>query len=399
MRIRTLSLTAATLAAAVSASTAVTAFAAPVRTPAASQLPALDPALLRQAISGLPDTTVTSALVRVTGSAGRWSGRSGVGDVGTAAPPPSDGRFRIGSVSKVFTATVTMQLIAEHRLDVNQTIQNYMPGLLPSSYAPITVGQLLDHTSGLPGGTISEGDAAWFVQHRFDSYTPQQIVDDFIQQPLRFAPGSEQEYNGNNYFVLGLLIEKITGRSYAREVTDRIIRPLGLRDTSVPDADDYHIPGPHAHGYVAVPTGSTNLVDITEQSPWPWAEGGLISSTRDLTRLIDALMKGGLVPQAELRLMTTAPDVPYADSSNCQAVAHPGRACFGMGLMEVQLPNGVTAWGKTGSRPGYTTGVFATTDLQRVIVYSLTPTGDKDGSEMPLVLRIAAAAFDPELAG
>jgi D-alanyl-D-alanine carboxypeptidase len=67
--------------------------------------------------------------------------------------------------------------------------------------------------------------------------------------------------------------------------------------------------------------------------------------------------------------------------------------------MRVTLPNGVTGWGKTGSRPGYTSGMFATRDLRRVVVYSINPTGDKDGSEMPYVLKIAAAVFDPQLVG
>lgn len=91
----------------------------------------------------------------------------------------------------------------------------------------------------------------------------------------RFPPGTQQQYNGIDYYVAGLLIEKVTGDSYAREVERRIISPLRLRDTSVPAATTRTCPAPHAHGYVAVTeNGATTLHDVSRQSPWAWAEPG-----------------------------------------------------------------------------------------------------------------------------
>lgn len=363
-------------------------------------LPPLDPKAMSAAIAGLPDAKVTGALVRVTGSAGRWSGTSGVGDLRTGRPVPVGGRYRIASISKVFTAVVVLQLAAEHRVGLGRAVQDYLPGLLPASYPEITVRELLDHTSGLPEGTTGTGDAAWFVAHRFDGWTPRQIVAEATTRPMRFRPGTQQQYNGINYYVAGLLIEKVTGDSYAREVERRIIRPLRLRDTSVPDRHDPDLPGPHAHGYVAVTeNGATTLHDVTRQSPWAWAEGGLISSGTDLTRLLTAIFQGRLVPPRELGEMFTLPDVPYTGSpGNCHVGPTAGRACFSAGLTTTTFPDGVTVWGKTGSVPGYTSGVFATRDLRRLLVYSINPTGDADGSETPYVVRIAAATFDPDLA-
>jgi D-alanyl-D-alanine carboxypeptidase len=277
-------------------------------------------------------------------------------------------------------------------------VQHYLPGLLPASYPAITVRQLLNHTSGLPGGDLGDGDAQWFVEHRFDSWTPRQIVADAVTHPMEFAPGTAQRYNGTNYYVAGLLIEHLTGRTYAHEVRQRIIRPLNLRNTYVLDRHDPRLPGAHAHGYVAVTKdGTTTLHDVSRQSPYPWAEGGLISDSADLRTLITAIFQGRLVPAADLNEMFTVPDVRYVGKDNCNIGPDAGRACFSAGLMKSTLPNGLSGWGKTGARPGYTTGVFATRDLSRVLVYSLNATGNKDGSEGPYVQRIVAATFDPDL--
>ncbi|GAA0698898.1 serine hydrolase domain-containing protein [Kitasatospora atroaurantiaca] len=367
--------------------------AAPAATASAtaSPLPPLDAAAVRQSIAGLPNADVNGALVQVKGRAGEFEGASG-------EALSVDGRFRVGSISKVFTATVVLQLAAEHRLDLDGTVQRYLPGVLPAEFPPIKVGQLLDHTSGLPrgtGGAWGDGTAASFAAHRFVSWTPQQVVATLAGQTMSFEPGTAQQYNGMNTFVAGMLIEKVTGHSYAHEVRHRIIQPLGLHDTSVPDARDPRLADPAARAMLTVtdPDGTSHRVDVTEQSPWPWAEGGLISSAPDLDRFITALFRGRLLPPAQQEKLFTVPDVPNHQSSHCNTGPTAGRACMSMGLESVQI-NGVTVWGKTGSRPGWTNGVFATRDLSRRVVYSLNPTG-LDGAESAYILRIANAVFAP----
>lgn len=366
--------------------------------PAASavpgQVPPVDGTALRQAIAGLPAPGITSALVRISGSAGDWRGASGTADLATGRPAAPGATFRIGSVTKVFTATVVLQLAAEHRLDLSGTVQHYLPGVLPSGVPPVTVAELLDHTSGLPGGSVDdgEGDPARFVAERFGHPTPAQVVAELAGKPMRFAPGTAQQYNGENYFLLGMLIEKVTGRTYAAEVTDRILRPLRLTDTRVPAPTDYRVGERPLHGYLAVPSdGTTRLADVTAQSPYPWAEGGMVSSARDLDTLMTALLGGRLLPPDQQKDLFTVPDVPYVGTSQCQ-LGDPGRACFGLGGLMRQTVDGVTVWGKTGSRPGYTDGVFATPDLARVLVYAFTPT-DENGAYSDFILGIAHAAL------
>ncbi|MFE0384320.1 serine hydrolase domain-containing protein [Streptomyces bungoensis] len=380
---------------------AVPASAATLRPPsvaATAPLPGLDPVALKAAIGGLPNADVTGALLRITGRAGHWSGTSGAGNLETGQGVPPNGHIRIGSISKVFTATIVLQIAAEHRIDLDEPVQRYLPGVLPADLPPVTVGQLLNHTSGLPGGAhdpeFGDGSPEWFAANRRKSFTPQQVIDLMAGQPMQFAPGTAQQYNGMNYYVAGLLIEKITGHTFADEVRSRITRPLALHDTYVPDADDPRLPSPHSDGYLTVKSsdGTTRPVDVTEQSPWPWAEGGMISTPVDLDRFMTALFRGRLLPPAEQAELFTVPDVPSFHSSQCRTEADAGRACMTMGLMRVKASNGVVVWGKTGSRPGYTSGVFSTRDLSRTIVYSVNPT-NLNGTEIRYIQQIAAASF------
>jgi len=382
---------------------AATVAGAAVSAAAAVPTPPLDPQALHKALADVPNSEITGALMKVTGPSGRWSGTAGLSDVATGAGVSSGDRFRIGSVTKVFTATVVLQLVGEGRIDLDQTIQHYLPGLFPAAYPAVTVAELLNHTSGLPRVSnlpMNEGDPAWFVEHRFQAWTPQQIVAAALTEagtpanPMDFAPGTAQRYNGVNYYLLGMLIEKITGDSYAHQVQDRILRPLHLGATSVPDADDPFIPGPHLHGYLAVGSAG-DLADVSDQSPYPWAEGGMISDADDLTRFLTALTEGHLLRPAETKLLFEAPQVPYMDKSHCFMGPQAGRACFSMGLMSVTMPDGVVGWGKTGSRPGYTDGMFVSSDLRRTVVYAYTPTDDGNGGDTSFLMGIATAVFDP----
>jgi len=360
----------------------------------AATVAAPNAAALRASIAGYPNEEITSAVALVGGTGGHWSGTSGTGDPATGRPVKADGRFRIGSISKVFTATVLLQLAAEHRVDLDGTVQQYLPHTLPDGYPDVTVRQLLNHTSGLPtGGDLGgdDGGEAWFAAHPGEHWSPQEVVAEAMTHPKEFMPGTAQEYNGTNYFVAGLVIEKVTGRSFAQEVTDRILRPVGLHHTSVPAADDTALPDPTAHAVLAVPRpdGGTTLADVTRQSPWPWAEGGMISTAPDLERFFSALLHGELLPPAQQAELFAVPDVPNFRNHNC-----PGdHACFSTALMRFSPAPGVEFWGKTGTRPGYSSGVFGTRDGSRDLVYSFTPTS-RFGASFAAQYRVFTAAFD-----
>lgn len=337
----------------------------------------LDRAALQASLDGLPDVAVSGALARVSGRDGRWSGMAG------PTVPSADANFRIGSVTKVFTSTVTLQLVAEGRLTLDTPVQQVLPGTLPADWAPMTIGQLLSHTSDLPRpqppapGTTPASAVADAVRAAAEAGAPKPV------------PGSRQQYNGLNHFLLGMAIEKTTGRTYAEEVQRRIARPLGLRHTYVPAADDLSLPAPHTRAlWDASGTGTGELVDNSRQSPWAWAEGGMISNAPELDRFFTALMQGRLLPPAQQKLLTEP--VPGFEGN---------RTFSRGGLQHIELRPGTWVWGKTGSYNGYTSGVFASEDRGRVLVYSLNPTNrrpqkETDGlTELDRVFKIARAAF------
>ncbi|MDT9688764.1 serine hydrolase domain-containing protein [Streptomyces sp. P9(2023)] len=317
----------------VTTATATTATTGSATTATAPAHGRIDAAALRAALGGLPDPYVRGAMVTVTGRDGRWTGTAGEWTA------PVDGQFAVGSVTKLFTAAIALQLVGEGRLSLDDTVQDLLPGLLPSSYAPITVGQLLSHSSGLQKPECARPG------------TPVEVVTSAVSCGTPKAPGATVQYNGINYFLAGLVIEEVTGRSYGEELRDRVVRPLGLRHTSLP-ADD-----------------------------WAWAEGGLVSTAGDLRRFMNVLMRGGLHRPAERTSLFTVPPIPGANFS------------YG-GLMRTPAPGGgPLVWGKTGTNRGYTSGVFATPGADRVVVYSTLTTGKDATQETDRVLRIVGAAF------
>ncbi|MFE3648946.1 serine hydrolase domain-containing protein [Streptomyces sp. NPDC059152] len=362
-----------------------TAAAASPPTPPAppAPLPPLDVTALRTALSDLAHPEVTGAQLRVTGKAGRWYGTAGVADRTSGRPIDEHDTFRIGSITKVFVATVVLQLAAEHRLVLDAPVQRHLPGVLPSAFPPISVTQLLNHTSGLPDesrdGAPDLSTPEGIARHRYDRWTPEQLVALISRGPMKFTPGSKQEYRGINYVLLALLIERLTGRHYGEVIADRILHPLGLRRTSLPGRDP-RIHGPHVHGYLRMTDGS--LLDITAYDQTSaWGEGEMISTTGDLDRFQTALFSGTLLPRPVLERMFTLPDgVRMVDGS-------PAR--YGAGLQTVTM-NGITFWGKTGERYGYASFMIATRDQQRRAVLAFNPT-HRDATQLQMTLRVGEA--------
>jgi D-alanyl-D-alanine carboxypeptidase len=353
---------------------------------AVTELPPLDPAKLAAAIAGLPNDEASGALLQVRGSAGCWQGTSGVANIHTGQKVPRDGRFRVGSMTKSFTATAALQLVAHGKLDLNRTVQSYLPDLLPAEYPPITIDQLLTYTSGLPGQRINHKDPTWVLAHRFDTWTPRQLFDLAFYEngqvyPMRFTPGTQQNYGNIDYLVLGAVIEKVTGRPYGDAIRDGVIRPLHLTATTVPGTDT-KIHGPHANGYELQADGS--YVDITDANPtYQWSAAEIVSNAPDLDRFLTALMSGKLLPARETALLFEIPDVPLYEGDGA-------RAYLGHGLARLPAGN-LVFWGKTGDRPGYNNGMAATKDLTRRVVFSVN-TLHMGGAEQPKVTRKIIAA-------
>ncbi|MFI1245145.1 serine hydrolase domain-containing protein [Streptomyces anulatus] len=366
--------------------------AAPGSRPVASGAPrsqdAPDARALRAAIDGLPRQDAVAALVRVGGTGGSWRGSAGVRDLPSGRPADPAARFRAGSVTKVFTAATVLQLAGERKLSLDRAARHYLPDLIPAAYGEVTVRQLLDHTSGIPAADLPGRNLEEWYAHRFDVHTPRSMVASATAKEREFAPGVSQHYLNINYTVLGLLIERVTGHAYAREVSDRILRPLGLRSTYFPGADP-RIRGPHNRGYqvFATPGRGDELRDVTVWGPTDgWAAGDIISTTVDLERFTTALFGGRVVRGPLLEEMFTLPDA----SVRTYGSGEPAR--FGAGLSVFTL-GGRQVWGKTGGRWGYNSVVAATRDLSRSLVCSVGATDAKGKDANATAMGIVVAAF------
>lgn len=322
----------------------------------------VDPAAAQAALDRMTSTGLAGVQARIVDGDEVLVLRSGVARLGGDRPVPLDGRFRVGSVTKTFTSVVLLQLVGEGKVELDAPVARYLPGLLPDGER-ITVRMLLQHTSGLFNYTAAlpltpEG----FQEIRFRRFDPRELVRIATSRPLDFPPGTSWSYSNTNYVVAGLLIERVTGDSYERAVERRVLRPLGLRETTTPRGSG--IPGPHAHGYL--PVGGGHL-DVTAMNPsMAWAAGGMISTTADLDKFITALLGGRLLAPAQLAEMMRT-------TGNTQG--------YGLGLARTELPCGAVTWGHDGSIPGYATVVMSTRDTGRRLEVSATTASELGGVE------------------
>ncbi|MEL5956700.1 serine hydrolase domain-containing protein [Streptomyces sp. CLV115] len=348
---------------------------------------ATDHARLQEILRRL--TTVDGApgaLVEVRDRHGSTVLTSGVADVKSQAPVDRDSRFRIGSMTKMFTATVMLQLVGEHSVRLDAPVERYLPGVVRghgNDGRRITVRQLLQHTSGLPD-FLDHLKPQEVVSNPLVRYDPRDLVDLALKYPRVFEPGTDWDYSNTNYLLAGLIIERVTGNTYAEEVRERIIEPLHLHETYVPHASS--IPGPHPRGY-ARPGKDAPLLDITEVDPSVGgAAGGMISSGTDLNRFLGALLRGDLLRPAELREMMKT-----------RCTGSKGGRAYGLGLESRPLPGGGLYWGHAGDFLGYETMAGATVDGRRAtVVVNLGPGGpDAQSDDIESAVRTALSAGRP----
>jgi D-alanyl-D-alanine carboxypeptidase len=253
----------------------------------------------------------------------------------------------VASNTKMFVATVVLQLVGEHKVSLDAPVERYLPGLVPGNGYDgdtITVRQLLQHTSGMADyveDVLADPDA------NNHPWQPEELIALGLSHPPLFAPGTDWAYSNTGYLVLGMLVEAVTGNDIGTEITDRLIRPLGLRQTSYPVPGDKSIPGPHPRGYFAFP--GQPVADLTELEPsLPGAAAALISTGPDLTTFVRALLSGKVLRRDLLAEMRTT--IPAAGGN------------YGLGIREYPLPCGGVGWGHAGNILGFDTFTVATRD-------------------------------------
>jgi len=218
-------------------------------------------------------------------------------------PNSPDTKFRLGSITKQFTATCILLLQERGKLKVETPIKEYLRDA-PPAWDKITIFNLLTHTSGVPNYTSFPEYSTLKATAR----TPEQLVASFRDKPLEFEPGSQMRYSNSGYVLLGYLIEKIAGQGYAQFLKQNVFDPVGMRNTGY-DSTTALIDH-RASGYAPGPSGTVHA-DYIDMSV-PFSAGGLYSTTGDLMRWERALFGGKVLSAASLEAMTTAFKDNYA---------------------------------------------------------------------------------------
>ncbi|WP_250907170.1 serine hydrolase [Nonomuraea sp. NEAU-A123] len=334
---------------------------------------------LQKAIEEIVDSGFVGVSLRVHDERGEWVGSAGAAELGETAKPPTNGYVRIGSNTKTFTATVVLQLVAEGKIGLDTPAADYLPEF--GLDERITVRMLLQHTSGVfnftgevyDDGTVARGipipystTGKEWMDNRFKTYRPQELVELALSKPARFEPGTGWSYSNTNYVLARLLIEKVTGRSLAEEMRRLILGPLGLSGTVVPDASP-EIPEPHAHAYYRYEdAGQQKTVDVTRQNPsWISTGGDMISTTQDLHTFISALVGGKLLPAPLLAEMCTPhpTGIPNMD--------------YGLGVFVLNTDGG-TVISHNGAAVGHAALMYSTPDGSKTLTAALNCVDDAD---------------------
>lgn len=314
------------------------------------------------------------AAVYAGDAGGTWTLSTGTARIGQNRPLTATDHFRIGSQTKTFTAAVVLQLVDEGLVALDAPIGRYLPGVVTGNYDGdvITVRQLLQHTSGL---VRDVRDAA---ANPDGTYALAELVRSAMDEPPQFAPGTGLGYSNVGYLVLGLLVERLTGRPVRDAITDRVVTPLGLTATSFPAPGSRALTDPYLPGYQGGRLGPlffwVDATTVTELSFWSTA-GAMASSMDDLVRFYRALLDGRVVSPAALAEMrrTVAPDHSY-----------------GLALSRVPLSCGGVAWGHNGALP---TGHYSITLLTDDGRFAALVTNGNVVSSRPLSIEVLDSAL------
>jgi len=295
----------------------------------------------------------------------------GMASMELGVPLQPDTVFRLGSITKQFTAAAVMLLVEDGRVALTDPIEKYLPGY-PTQGHVITVEHLLTHTSGIQSYTAIPG---WFPTRIRADLPLQELIDGFKKEPMQFAPGERYAYNNSAYVILGAVIEKASGETYERFLTRRIFEPLGMTSTFF--GSNEPIIKRRAQGY-SQENGVVRNAPFLSMTQ-PHAAGSLVSTVDDLAKWDGALLKGILLKPASLQRMAT----PYTlkDGSSTG---------YGYGLQVRQL-RGHQSVEHGGGINGFSTFALSL-PTERVYVAVLTNSDAPKAPPAYLARRLAAIA-------
>ncbi|MEU7004134.1 serine hydrolase domain-containing protein [Nonomuraea sp. NPDC046570] len=313
----------------------------------------MDSAELHTAIENVRRAGIPGLFAEVRDSDQVWHGAAGVADVTTGRPVTADMRHRVGSISKTFTAAAVLQQVESGQIGLDAPIGRYLPKLVPGERGDaITVRMLINHTSGLAEylpyaypslkafPALADTGPQSLDDHRLTRFDPTELIQMGVTAPAIGTPGGTPGlYSNTNYLLLVKLLERVTGTTAEKYITQNVIERAGLRYTEFPTGT--HVNGPHSQLYEAWfgmidPPRDYSVYDMS----WVGPSASLISTVADLNRFYGLLLAGEIVNQSSLTQMRRTVPVISQEGKLIE---------YGLGLYPMEDPGGETFWGHGGT--------------------------------------------------
>ncbi|MFD7862103.1 serine hydrolase domain-containing protein [Streptomyces sp. NPDC059783] len=309
--------------------------------------------------------------------------RAGTAEIRTGRPLRVTDHMRIASTAKAYSGAVALGLVDRGSLRLDDTVGRVLPRL-PRAWHRVTLRQLLQHTSGLPDYSQDAEFLALVTEDPRRHFDSRRLLDYVADRPLLFRPGSRYAYSNSDNIAVALMAEAATGRRYEDLLARLVYRPLGLRDTTLPQG--YRMPVPFMHGYdVGTPPARPEDVSEVLSASGVWASGGIVSTPEDMTAFVR-----GYAGRTLLSAPTRRDQRTWVDGAS--EPAGPGTNRAGLALFRYATRCGVV-YGHTGNFPGYTQLIAATPDGERSLALSLTTQVNKT-NKPALLKRLRAVEED-----
>jgi D-alanyl-D-alanine carboxypeptidase len=304
--------------------------------------------------------------------------QAGTAVVGTDTPITLTDHLRVASVAKAYSGATSLTEVTAGVLSLDDTIGQRIPGM-PAAWAPVTLRQLLQHTSGIADFSRTTGFRDALLANLTTAPPPVQLVSYVFDDPLLFTPGTKYHYSNSDNILVGLMVEAATGNGYAAELASKVTGPLQLTQTTLPS--DSALSDAYVHGYdISEPEKPD--VSTLFAAGWTWASGGVVATPGDANAFVRGYVAGPIVDAA-----TRTAQFSFRRGSS--EPPGPGSNAAGLALFRYRTRCG-TFYGHTGNTPGYTQFVAATKDGKRSVSVSInaqiTPTNNK--TAFPALRRI-----------
>lgn len=298
---------------------------------------------------------ISAAVVFPDGS--MWTGQSGSAILASKTPVTANTLFSVGSISKTFVAALALRLAEQGTISLNDPLSKYVPTFPNASH--ITLSELLDHRSGIHDVFTSPGMADAILANPSQMWTVNEVLAR-IGKPY-FSPGRGYEYSNTNYILLGVVIEKATGKTIASLVRSQFLDPLGMKNTWFQPEEKVATTN-FAQGYMNTASRprdvsvGQSMLPYNSEATVAWTSGGFVSTASDLARWASALYGGGVLDEAELASMTdVSPTLPYT------------KYPYGYGFERTTIDKQM-AWGHRGHLDGFWSAMWYLPDYGITIV-------------------------------